>query len=651
MSTIAKTVEEPKLLNTFPNMLSEFVYKRTYAKWNGERRENWTETVDRYVEFLKEECPQTPEHIFAAIREYMVGMQVMGSMRALWSAGSPARRDNTCIYNCSFIPLDNLKAFSEGLYILMQGTGVGFSVESQFVNNLPEVASFDGTEIEHVIPDSAEGWADALYLALVEGFKGNKVAFDYSLVRKAGAVLKTKGGRASGPEPLKNLLDYVQELLMGAQGRKLKPIECHDIMCKVGEIVVSGGVRRSALISFSDPEDEEMRHAKNWKRGEFPQHRYMANNSAYYQEKPSPEVFWADWEALVESMSGERGFSIGNWHTRADRPTTDVRSNPCHEIGLRFLRATDPITGEGGSGQFCNLSAAVMRADDTVESFAKKVELATWIGAMQATFTHFPYLRKGWVQTCQEDRLLGVDITGQCDNPALSQNEEAMRYFNQVAIETAREASKILEINMPAAITCGKPSGNTSQFVDCASGFHPRYSKFYFRHVRIAAHDPLCKMVRDAGLPMFKETGEENKADDDVSIWVARFPVKSPEGAMLREDETALEQCERYLQVMNTWCSEKGHNQSCTIYPKEDEWQAVGEWVYENFDKITGVSFLPYDGGKYRLAPYEEIDQATYEEAMGKMPEIDFGLLSVYEKEDRGEGSRELACTGGACEL
>ena len=533
----------------------------------------------------------------------------------------------------------------------MQGTGVGFSVEKQFVGNLPYVASFDGTEIPYQIQDSAEGWADALYFSLVEGYNGHKTRFDYSLVRKAGAVLKTKGGRASGPEPLKNLLDYVQELLFGAQDRKLTSLECHDIMCKVGEIVVSGGVRRSALISFSDPEDEEMRHAKNWERGSFPKHRYMANNSAYYQDKPTPEVFWADWDALVESQSGERGFSIGNWHKRADRPSRDVRSNPCHEIGLRFLRATDPITGENGGGQFCNLSAAVMRAEDTIESFAKKVELATWIGCMQASFTYFPYLRKGWFQTCDEDRLLGVDITGQCDNPQLSQNEIAMNHFNQVAIKTAEIASKTLGINMPAAITCGKPSGNTSQLVDCASGFHPRYSKFYFRHVRIAAHDPLCQMVRDAGLPMFKETGEEDLPNAEVTTWVVRFPVKSPDGAMLREDETALEQCERYLQVMDTWCSEKGHNQSCTIYPKEHEWRAVGEWVYKNFDKITGVSFLPYDGGNYRLAPYEEIDEAVYLEAKAQMPIIDFGLLSVYEREDRGEGARELACVGGSCEL
>ena len=636
----------------FPNLLSEFVYTRTYSRWNGERRETWQESVSRYLSFLKKERPQVPSEVFEKAEQLILNMEVMGSMRALWSAGTPAKRDNTCIYNCSFIPLDNLRAFSEGLYILMQGTGVGFSVERQFVDNLPAVAKKDLTKIlTHKIVDSAEGWAEALYTALYEGFTGGFVNFDYSDVRPSGAVLKTKGGRASGPEPLKNLLDYVAVALTNAAGRKLTSLECHDIMCMVGEIVVSGGVRRSALISFSDPDDEEMRNAKNWKLGEFPKHRYMANNSAYYDEKPSEDVFWAEWDALVDSQSGERGFSIGNWHSRADRPSSDVRSNPCHEIGLRFLRASDPMTGEGGGGQFCNLSAAIMRAEDTEESFAEKVRIATWIGAIQSSFTHFPYLRKGWVQTCEEDRLLGVDITGQCDNPELSQNEIFMKGMNDLAIKTSIEAADCLGINHPVAVTCGKPSGNTSQLVDCASGFHPRHSKFYYRHVRIAGHDPLCQMIRDQGVPMFKENGEEDLADKDVTTWVARFPVKAPDGAMLRDSETAIEMCERYLQIMRTWCSDKGHNQSVTIYVRDNEWVQVGRWVYDHFDEITGLSFLPYFGGKYRLAPYEEIDEATYEKAMAEMPMIDFSHLSHYEKEDRGEGARELACVGGVCEL
>jgi len=315
------------------------------------------------------------------------------------------------------------------------------------------------------------------------------------------------------------------------------------------------------------------------------------------------------------------------------------------------LRATDPMTGEGGGGQFCNLSAAVMRSDDTKESFAKKVELATWIGAIQSSFTHFPYLRKGWVQTCEEDRLLGVDITGQCDNPTLSQDEIFMKEMNDLAVKVSMEAADILGINHPVAVTCGKPSGNTSQLVDCASGFHPRYAPYYFRHVRIASHDPLFQMIRDQGVPVFKENGEEELADKDVTTWVARFPVKAPEGAMLRDGETALEMCERYLQIMRTWCSEKGHNQSVTIYVRDNEWQEVGQWVYDHFDEITGLSFLPYFGGKYRLAPYEEITEEEYHIAMAEMPHIDFSQLTTYEKEDRGEGARELACVGGVCEL
>jgi len=635
----------------FPNLLSEFVYTRTYSRWNGERREKYHESVSRYFQWIREERPQVPSEILETAEQLMLEMSVMGSMRALWSAGVPARRDNTCIYNCSFIPLDNLKAFSEGLYILMQGTGVGFSVERQFTNNLPVVAQWNGKTTPFKIDDCAEGWANALYIALSAGYQGAKISFDYSDIRPAGAVLKTKGGRASGPEPLKNLLDYVQETLDKARGRKLTSLECHDIMCMVGEIVVSGGVRRSALISFSDPDDEEMRNAKNWKLGEFPKHRYMANNSAYYDEKPSEDVFWAEWQALIDSQSGERGFSIGNWHTRADRPSSDVRSNPCHEIGLRFLRATDPMTGEGGGGQFCNLSAAIMRADDTKESFAEKVKIATWIGAIQSSFTYFPYLRKGWNQTCEEDRLLGVDITGQCDNPELSQDEIFMKEMNDLAIKTSMEAADCLGINHPVAVTCGKPSGNTSQLVDCASGFHPRYGQFYNRHVRIAAHDPLCQMIRDQGVPMFKENGEEHLEDSEVTTWVARFPVKAPEGAMLRDSETALEMCERYLQIMRTWCSDKGHNQSVTIYVRDEEWQEVGQWVYDHFDEITGLSFLPFFGGKYRLAPYEEITEEEYHTAMIDMPEIDFSKLTQYEQEDRGEGARELACVGGVCEL
>lgn len=552
--------------------------------------------------------------------------------------------------NCSFVPLDNLKAFAELLYILMMGCGVGFSVERQFVNNLPVVGAPQGQRIYYTVEDSTEGWANAFYDGLVYWFKGVEVVYDYSQVREAGAPLKVKGGRASGPEPLKRLLDFAQRTVLGASGRQLTSLECHDIACMVGEIVMAGGVRRAALISFSDPDDDTMRHAKDWSRGEFPACRYMANNSAFWYEKPERPVFNREWTALRESGSGERGFFMFPPHKRAARKS-DARGNPCGEILLRYMKATDPWTGEGGGGQFCNLSAAVMRSDDTRETMARKVRLAAWVGAIQSTFTNFPYLRPGWAQTCNEDRLLGVDITGQCDNPALSNDPEAMKFFNVVARETAKQAAAHLGINEPAAITCGKPSGNSSQLVDCASGFHPRYAPYYIRRVRIANTDPLFRLAREAGVPAHKDNSFAEWDDDKCPTWVMEFPVAAPKGAMTRNDETAIQQLNRYLHIMRTWCSEKGHNQSATIYVRDHEWDEVGEWVYANFDEITGLSFLPYDGGTYKLAPYEEITEAQYHDLMKNFPALDYAMLALYEREDMGNGAQEYACVGGSCEI
>lgn len=925
--------------------------------------------------------------------------------------------------NCSFAPLDSLPAFSELLYILMMGTGVGFSVERRFTSNLPVVAAITGETVAYRVEDSTKGWADSLLFGLEHWFRGIRVAFDYSGVRPRGAVLRTKGGRASGPEPLKNLHDTCERIILGATGRRLKSIECHDIACTVGDIVHVGGVRRAALISFSDPDDEDMRHAKDWSDGKtFPSVRYMANNSAFWESRPDEDTFWTEWNALRASGSGERGFfrmppskrnarrgdfrcnpcvtgdtwvntedgprqvrdlvdvgftavvdghaytstEPGFWSTGvkpvfrleteeghsitltrnhrvcrvvqtarmqryewveagslcagdlirlnnhrpieqdqdassarnrdlgwligsligdgtfacpegksdigqlrfwgsdaevmanaafnrvqtcgfsvrsdmkphfnrankfwqisctalaeaahgfgvvpakktitaqmemqpdafaagllsglfdadgsvqgmqdkgvsvrlaqsnldtlraaqrmllrlgvnstlyANRREAGYRNLPdgkggyadywcqadhelvvakdnlfrfaevigftepakaaaledllgryrrapnrerfvarvaamvplgeaevfdctipelgafdanglyvhnCGEIALRYSLSEEPWKGQDGGGEFCNLSAAVMRSTDTVETFAEKVRVATWIGVIQATFTHFPYLRPKWKQHCDEDRLLGVDITGHCDNPALSGDPAAMLEFNRVARETAAEASAFMGIPMPAAITCGKPSGNSSQLVDCASGFHGRHSHYYLRRVRIDGKDPLFALLRDSGVPIHKENGQEHLPDDQVSVWVAEFPVKAPDVAVFRDDETALEQLERYLHVMRTWCGERGHNQSATIYVRDHEWDEVGRWVYEHFDEITGLSFLPYDGGKYRLAPYQEITAEEYAHAAAEMPEIDFSLLAIYEREDRGQGSTELACMSGNCEV
>lgn len=650
----SKPSPPPEKRVSFPNALSRFVFTRTYPRWKEEegRRETYEEAVERYVSFLREER-DVPEAVLESIQEGILRMDVMPSMRAFWSAGQAAKRDNTMFYNCSFIPLDSLKAFSELLYILMMGTGVGFSVEHRFVNNLPVVApdvKMPCEEIDYVVEDSTVGWMDAVYDCLVHNYNGRIVRFDYSQIRPAGARLKTKGGRASGPEPLRRLLDFIQETVLGAQGRKLSSVECNDIACMIGEIVMAGGVRRAALISFSDPDDLAMRHAKDWSRGTFPECRYMANNSAFWTEKPNRETFDAEWEALKNSGSGERGFFMFPKAKQAER-RGDCRSNPCGEILLRYSLSVDPWTGEGGGGQFCNLSAAVMRPEDTVESFANKIRVATWIGAIQSTFTDFPHLRPAWKQHCDEDRLLGVDITGHCDNPTLSGDDDAMAFFNQVARETAAEAAAYLDIPMPAAITCGKPSGNSSQMVDCASGFHTRYAAHYVRRVRIAGTDPLFHLIRDAGVPVFKDNQFTDVPDDECPTWVAEFPVKSPEGAKLRDHETAIEQLNRYLQIMRTWCSDRGHNQSATVYVREHEWEEVGDWVFKHFDEITGLSFLPYDGGKYRLAPYEEITEAEYNSRMADFPDIDWSLLSMYETEDMGEGAKELACVGGACEI
>ena len=990
----------------FRNSLGELVYLRSYARWleDEKRRETWPETVQRVVDFLFKEKQMLDDTLVEELHTAMLNQDVMPSMRSLWSSGEYAEIDNTCIYNCSFLPMDNLRAFSELIYILMQGTGGGFSVESRFVDKLPVVEEIQpSTEIHHQVEDSSEGWGEAVYFSVLHAWKGyESIVLDYSLVRPRGARLKTKGGRASGPEPLQNALSFLIDVIRGAEGRKLKTLEVYDMCCAIAEVVVVGGVRRSAMISFSDPNDESMRHAKDWKRGNFPIRRYMSNNSAYFSERPTKEVFDREWKQLAESGSGERGLSIDNWHKYAPRPKNSCRSNPCvtgdtrvmtedgllqikdflgqakslvidsrfgtgeygytsekgafvtgerevfklttkqgyslkltadhqvmtsrgwveaqdlmlgdkihvcnvggmfgsqgdsdlgmlagwyagdgtianqtprlyfyhedrdlapmfadavaritgkdvnvcsyeetkrqsiesallreylsvesktdvpeyvwqgteacqkaylsalfsadgcvlgnqtkgvsirlhsvdvnhlsavqqillnfnifskiynnrmkagirmlpdgrggergywckesaelvisrqslqvfskrigfirkdkqeklegiidnyqrapyadkfyaefvglesmgvetvydltentthsfianglvvhncHEIGLRFKEANDPWTGEGGGGQFCNLSAAIVRPNDTLESLKNKVRLATIIGCVQATFTHFPYLRPAWRELCEEDRLIGVDLTGQCDNPKLLDDADNLSALNEVAVSTAEEFSTLFGINMPAAITCGKPSGNTSQMVDCASGFHPRYSEYYFRHVRISADDPLSDLLKSQGVPMFPEVGQEELSEVEVKTWVARFPIKSPQGSMLRDDETSFDQMSRYLQIMQNWCKERGHNQSATIYVKEEDWGKVGEWVWENFDEVVGLSFLPYDGGNYKLAPYEEISQEEYQDCIQDFPEIDFSKLALFEEFDQGEGASTLACVGGACEI
>lgn len=921
--------------------------------------------------------------------------------------------------NCSFAPVDNLRVFGELLYVLMQGTGTGFSVERRFVSKLPTIQKDLGIVLPYVVGDSTEGWADAIYYTIVANHKGIYLDHDYSQVRPKGARLRTKGGRASGPEPLKRVLDFIQMTCRKAQGRRLKPLEAHDIICMEAEIVMVGGFRRASLISFSDVDDQEMAICKDFTQIDVPVYRYMANNSSFYDHKPSGDVFWREWLTLAKSGSGERGFYISS-PTRVLQRGGEFRSNPCvtgdtwvqtsegarqvkdlvgkpftavvdgslhastedgfwstgtktivrlktdkgylldlttnhkvcrvsqvsgkqkfqwvpagdlkdgdsirlnnhrgieidrdgkHDVGwllgsligdgtftqgsvsdtadlrfwgpsgesmakmafslidstgihrrsdmkpnynevndfwqvgcvqfanlaksyglipaektitplmeretdsfvcgilsglfdadgsvmgshekgisvrlsqsnletlraaqrmllrvgivstlyqnrrvagyrkmpdghggmsdyycqaqhelsvsndnlfrfqevigfrepskaflldnllrgytrrpnaekfaakvvslettgeqevfdctipsisafdanglyvhncgeilLRFKESNDPWTGEGGGGQLCNLSVAVLRKDDTKESFKRKVELATILGCVQATFTNFPYVRKGWQELCEEDRLIGVDISGHCDNPALSRDTEYLQSLNRVVLETADAYAKLLGINPPAAASTGKPAGNSSQLGNFSSGFHTRYSHYYIRRVRIDGKDPLFQLIRDQGVPVHKETGQEHLPDEEVSVWVAEFPVAAPEGSLTRHDERALDQCNRYLEVMRSWCSERGHNQSATIYVRDDEWIPVGEWLWEHWDEVTGLSFLPFakEDIKYRLTPYEEITKEQYDDMVSKFPTIDFSLLPVYEVEDMGEQTQTLACVSGACEI
>ena len=621
----------------FLNAGAEFVYVRTYSRWIEElsRRETWDETVNRFVNFLVEERGNLiPPKVIKKIKEGILSFEVMPSMRALWAAGAAAKQDNTTLYNCSFIPVDSVESFSECLYILCCGTGVGFSVEKKNVEKLPEVKPIDFTQAPLIIniSDNKEGWADSVKTLMNRLYDGLDTIFDYSKIRPKGSRLKTMGGRASGPEPLILLHAYVKEVFNKAQGRKLSTLECHDIMNKIAEIVVVGGVRRSSQISLSDLNDKEMRDAKVWP---FPDHRRMANNSAVYYLQPSAVEFLNEWSALASSGTGERGISnLGSAIKRAPKRRKGELIegfNPCHEIALRAL-------------QFCNLSSIIVRPDDDLDSLLEKVETATWIGVIQSTFTNFPYLRKAWQDNCNEERLLGVSLSGQMDNPELL-TVDAIKALKARALKIAAKAAKVLEINAPVAVTCVKPEGTSSQVVASGSGLHTWYSQYFIRRYRIAAHDPLFKMLRAQGFAMKPENGQ---TEDNANTWVLSFPMKAPEGAVTKDQMTAIQQLEWYKKIQINWCE---HNASATIYVKDNEWFEVGNWVYRNWDIINGLSFLPSDGGKYQQAPLEEITKEQYEVMFKNMKEIDYSQLTQFELEDSTEGAKQLACVGSSCEI
>ena len=624
------------MVNLFKNEVAEFIYKRTYSRWldDENRREDWPETIERFISFIISERPDIPDKTISKIRKYMTEFAVMPSMRFLWAAGPAAKFDNTCIYNCSFAKINCVESFAECLYILMCGTGFGFSIESEEVEKLPEIPVIKSGRALDTIPifDSKAGWADSVKMLMNNLYDGQNIYFDYSQIRPEGARLNTMGGRASGPAPLVKLHDFIRETMHNAQGRKLTTLEAHDICNQIAEIVVVGGVRRSSQISLSDLNDEEMRHAKEWP---FPIKRAMANNSAVFRKKPSAADFLIEWGALAKSGTGERGiFNLEAAQKKAPsrRYAPLIQgTNPCGEIMLRDM-------------EFCNLSEVVVREDDDLDTLLDKVETATWLGVIQSSFTYFPYLRKEWKKNCDVEALLGVSLTGQMDNPSVL-TSEALKALKSRVLRISRKASGVLGTKMPAATTCVKPSGTVSQLVDSASGVHPRYSQYYIRRYRIAARDPLFKMLKDLGIKASPEVGQDPKT---ASTWVLEFPVKAPDNCITRKDVTALDQLKHYKNLQHNWCE---HNASMTVYVRDDEWFEVGNWVYQNWDIINGVSFLPYDGGKYELAPYEEIDVHSYERLIKTLPLINYTHLSKYENSDNTQGKAEYACVGDKCEI
>lgn len=630
----------------FRNSLAEFIYYTTYSKWipKEERRETWVETVDRYISFMRENIgDKLNKKEYEEVRDNMLAMKTLGSMRLLWSAGKAARATNVAAYNCSFIAPTKWQDFGEIAYILMCGTGVGFSVEHQNVELLPFIEYQTGNKLPaFAVPDSKEGWADAIIHGLNAWSSGDDVDFDYSLIRPQGARLNTMGGRASGPEPLENLLNFARIKLLSRQGRRLSTIDVHDIICKIGEVVVMGGVRRSALISLSDLDDKEMKEAKNGQFYLTNPERSMANNSAVYNEKPSAEQFFDEWLNLVKGKSGERGiFNRGSLKKQLPARRLkifepDLRKsgiNPCGEIILK-------------SKQFCNLSEVVARAEDTEEELMDKVRVATILGTYQSSLTRFPYLSKEWKNNCDEERLLGVSITGQWDCNAL-RNPSTLRRLKEVAIETNKKYARRFGINESTAITCVKPSGNGSQLFDSSSGCHPRHAKYYIRRVRIESHNPIFHMLRDMGVQYQPEIGQQ---EGSATTYVLEFPIKSPEGAITRDDVVAKDQLDYWKMLKENYTD---HNPSVTISVADDEWVKVGDWTYENWDLVGGISFLPKSDHVYRLAPYEEITQRRYEELEKDFPDIDFAKIVLYEYESNAveKGSKELACAAGTCEI
>ena len=629
-----------------PTDYQNFIHLSRYSRWidQKERRETWKETINRYLSFMSDHLKENYNYtirddMYSEIETSMFNLEVLGSMRALMTAGPALKRENIAGYNCSYLPVDSPRSFDECLYILMNGTGVGFSVERQYVNKLPTVPDIDFESSDDLISvaDSKEGWARGLR-DLISFLYTNRIPkIDTSKIRPAGARLKTFGGRASGPEPLIDLFDFTINTFKKARGRKLTSIECHDLMCKIGQVVVVGGVRRSALISLSNLTDERMRMAKSGEWWVDNPQRALANNSVCYTEKPDIGIFMKEWLSLYESKSGERGIfnrisakekASSNGRRNGD---VDFGTNPCCEIILKPY-------------QFCNLSEVVCRHDDTINTLLDKVRIASILGTFQAKLTNFSYLRKRWKDTTEEERLLGVSLTGIMDCPAVyNATEEELQWLKEMAVVANINLSADIGINQSAAVTCVKPSGTVSQLVDAASGIHARHNDYFIRTVRGDNKDPLTEFMRDKNVP-----NEPDFTSPD-SVTVFSFPMKSPDNAVCRNDMSALEQLELWLKIADNYCE---HKPSVTISVKEHEWLEVGSWCWDHFESLSGISFLPFSEHTYKQAPYQDIDKDMYLDLSTKMPlSIDWDELQQYEKGDTTTGTQELACTGGVCEI
>jgi len=635
--------------NILPTLYQEFIHLSRYSRWlyDENRRETWTETVDRYFKFFKEHLKELHnynlnEEACSALRNSVLSLDVMPSMRCLMAAGDALKRENIAGYNCSYVAVDRIQSFDEILYILMNGTGVGFSVERQFISQLPSIGEqFHSTASTIIVADSKQGWARGLKELIGMLYVGQIPKWDLSRVRPAGSPLKTFGGRASGPEPLESLFKFCVSVFRGAAGRKLTSVECHDLVCKIGEVVVVGGVRRSALISLSNVSDDRMRHAKEGQWWEANPQRALANNSACYTEKPDIGIFMSEWKALYESKSGERGIfnreSSVKMAARNGRRKTEgweFGTNPCSEIILR-------------DREFCNLSEVVVRPNDTPTTLTNKVIDAAILGTLQSTLTNFKYISKTWKNNCEEERLLGVSLTGIMDNKYTNGKagdpSRLLKKLKDVAVATNKEWARMIGINQSVAVTCVKPSGTVSQLTNSASGIHARHNPYYIRTVRGDKKDPLTQMMSDYGFPV----EDDIIKPDHTSVF--SFPMKVNSDAVFRSDMSAIEQLELWLIYQKNWCE---HKPSVTISVKEHEWLEVGAWVYKYFEYMSGVSFLPHTEHNYQQAPYQDCTEREYKKLLTKMPkEIDWTKLAEYEKMDMTIASQELACVAGVCEI